>query len=267
MACRSQRSRTARLYRLGASAALAALVTLPQLVTAADADKRLPLGLYQIERESTMGAPDGSYSMHSKVEGASGTVVNRNRVGNIKSAPTTYAAPPLMHCVSSVNVWRMPTSHGTASQCTRQQTSVVDGRIEHRAVCPHGDVKLTVRQLDQRRWEYVTEVAMGSKHVAPNLMFLKPVLKDAIARAKTPQERAEAQRLFAELESQQTHMVDKRGETIAQLTGAMQRSKDPQEKETLRKTIASMGGTMPLAAVTREVWTRIADTCLAAPPK
>ena len=255
------------MARVWQGAAVLALACVAQLAVATPTDKRLPLGLYQIDRASTMGAPDGSYSMASKLDGASGKIVHRNRVGENTGAPQSVAGAPLTHCVSSVNMWRLPTLDSTSSKCTRQETRAVGDKLEHRAFCPHGNVKLTVRQLDQRRWEYVTEVEMGGKGVPPNLMFLKPALKDAIVRATSPLEKAEAERALAELDNQQRQMVGKRGEAVAKLSDAMRRSKDPEEKETLRKTIAAMGGTPPLTAVTREIWTRIADTCAPAPSK
>lgn len=233
---------------------------------AAGTAKRLPMGLYKIDTGASMGAPDGSYSMQGKVDGASGKTVLTNRLRGVTGPAQHSDGPPVTHCIASANMWRLPNIDNTTSHCTRQETKVVGEQVEHRAYCPSGNVKVTLRQLDQQRWEYITEVTMDGKGAAPNLMFMKPALKEAIARAKSPLEKAEAERRLAELESQQNQMVDQRGAAVAKLSDEMRRSKDPEEKETLRKTIAAMGGPMPLTSVTREIWTRIADTCAAPPP-
>ena len=45
-----------------------ALATAMPWAAGADTDKRLPLGLYQIDTEATMGAPSGSYRIDSRVD-------------------------------------------------------------------------------------------------------------------------------------------------------------------------------------------------------
>lgn len=254
---------TARQRFLRAATVLA-LAGAAQCALAAS-DRTMPPGLYRIDMDGVSSGPGNQYSTSSRVDGASGKTVTSSRVGGMSAPERAYKGDgPVTHCISSMNQWQMPGA--SPLQCTKQTTRQVGDTVEHTATCPTGNVKFTMRRLDDTRWEQISEVAMGSATTPPNVMSMKPMLQLAAREAKTPAEREKAARQLAELESLQKQTVDKRGEASAQLADAMRKSTDPVERESLRKTIAAMNGTMQSNHRTRQVWTRIADSCTAPPP-
>jgi hypothetical protein len=246
------------------AATLLALAGVGQCALAAS-ERIMPPGLYRIDMDGVSSGPGNQYSTSSRVDGATGKTVTSSRVGNMSAAQRTYKGDgPVTHCISSVNQWQMP---GGPLQCTKQSTRQVGDATEHTASCPTGNVKFTMRRLDENRWEQISEVNMGSANVPPNLMARKPMLEMAAREAKTPEQRAEAARQLAALPALQKQTEDKRGEAAAMMADAMRKSTDPVERESLRKSIAALNGTMQSTHRTRQVWTRIADSCSAPPPK
>lgn len=259
-----------RIFGLGAiGSALTLFVFAMAPARAAHTERVLPPGQYLIDMEASANRPQGVTSIHAHTDGANGNSTLRTRTGAIDGGEQlVHGKAPQSYCVRGSAGEALPVApDGGALKCTRQSTSEVGDTVVHRAVCPAGNVKLSLRRLDEKRWEYVSEIEMGSTSAQPNLDALRPTIEQEAREGKTPAARAKAARMLAELPAMQAEMVDKRSAAADKLGAALRKSTDPAERAALEKTIALMQGTMPMTARTRYIWTRIADTCVAAPPK
>lgn len=223
------------------------------------ADGPLPPGLYRIDTDSTFTM--GSASFHARSDAATGERVEHTTLGGVESVERRMReAEPVQYCVGA-HGGEAVAPDGSALRCSNQTTRTVDGVTTHRAVCPGGNLKLTLRRLDDNRWEYLSEVEAGGAGVAPDLDAMRPLLEREAREGKTEQARAQARARLAALPAMQAEGVQKRADARERLEAALGKERNPGQREALRRAIAAIGGTVAVTGRTRHVWTRIAETC------
>ena len=242
-----------------------ALAATPLLACAAPAGRLPPPGLYQIDMDSTFTTGQGS--SRTRIDSSAGERVDRTDMAGVDSVERrTQGVAPVQHCVGAreeAGAFAVA-PNGTPLRCSKQTTVTVGDATEHHAVCPGGNLKLTVRQLDGTHWEYASEVEAGGAGVPSDLNAMRPLLEHEASMGKTEQARAQARARLAALPAMQAEGVQKRAEARERLEAALRKERDPGQREALRKAISLIGGTVPVTAHTRYLWTRIADSCGAA---
>lgn len=238
--------------------ALVALLGMRCVAVAAGADPLLmPPGLYRINSEVKFIGANGGFTMEGSTDGASGVVVTRRRTAMSDTGDEYSEIEPEVRCVHA-NPGGLPP---LPANCKHQGTKRVGAEAIHTAVCPSGTTTMTVRRLDKNRWESRGEQSITSSIAAPNLDYLRPVLKHEIKHGKTALARLKAKQQLAELPALQAEVTNQHADTLAMMIKSFNEETDPKAKKALAATIADMQGAKPMKASTRFVWTRIAESC------
>lgn len=253
----------ARLLRHRGASLAVALVAVAGSAGAAGSDPLLPPpGQYRIDTETKFIGPNGGVTMTGRLDAASGDSALRIKTQGADTGERLSKGAPQLHCVHASRAPLPPLPANCKHQSTRREKDIAI----HHAVCAGGSTKMTVRRLDRDRWEYLSEQAITSSIAAPNLAYLKPALEHEIKHGTTLEARSKAAQQLAQLPAMQAQMSGQHASTLEMLKAREKIEKDPQGKMALAGAIAGMQGAKPMAATTRTIWTRIAESCPAGQP-
>ena len=91
---------------------------------------------------------------------------------------------------------------------------------------------------------------------------MRPMLEIAAKNAATPEERAQAKKMLAELPQQQAAMQAQLAETKAAMLKEQAQATSPEEKAAIAQALQAMEQGGPrMQTNSRTVWTRIANGC------
>lgn len=221
-----------------------------------------PPGLYRVDSDARIqhkAAPHATTTIHT--DGGSGDQVSRSVVAGIDGGrQVARGGAPVTQCVRA-GTPALPPALGKAACKTESTTRTKDG-VVHLASCPTGKLSLKVRRLDDRTWEYITEMDMSTGST-PNLDGTRTMLEMAARGAAKAQDRAEAARALAELPRMQAGMDRERAGAEAALQQALADARTPQEAALVRQAMARIHGRVPIQTRDRTTLTRIADHCTA----
>lgn len=221
-----------------------------------------PPGLYRIDSEGQFGwqqAP--GITVQQKVDGASGTTVDRRSAGGAVSERVYQGSGAVTHCVKFSNKQAVALPAALGGACKLQSTSVGKDSVVHQASCPDGQTSVTVKRIDADTWEYQTSLQVNGS-AAPSLAAaVKPVLEHKAVHGATQAERDQAAQQLKALPAMQAQMTAERGAAAEVLAKALKAAKSPQEAAGIKAALASLQGTLPMHAEQRERWTRIGNVC------
>lgn len=242
-----------------------AAVVLPMLYASLQASvlaaELPPPGLYRIDMDSTMAFAHQPTEARMITQGSNGDTQAQWKTGPQSVSRQSKGSAPLSQCVKLNNgVPLMPP--GGPMSCKSQQTSKTSKGVVHTAMCPMGKISTTIRQLDSARWEYLIDVDMVNGGPGTSTGGMALVLKHQAENGASAQERAKAKVQLAELPALQKELDAGRAEAIADLQKELSSTTDPAEKAQLQTALTRMAPGAPvMKAHSRQVWTRIADTC------
>jgi len=220
-----------------------------------------PPGLYRVDTATRVGEKVGPHvaTIDFHTDGASGNQSSRAVVaGRDDGGRMAKGDGPVTQCIrSGPPVVLPPSGKGV---CKPLSTSQGEGGYVQVAACPVGKLTLTMRRLDDKTWETVTEIDMASGS-RPNLDGTKALLEMAARHGTSAREREEAARALAQMPRMQAAMESGQAGADATLQQALAAARTPQEKALARQAIARMNGQVPMKTRSRATLTRIADTC------
>lgn len=218
-------------------------------------------GLYRVD---TVGKAEHQVGPHQAIitteeDGASGDQATRSVVAGADSGRKVYkGGAPVTQCVKA-GPPTLPPAFGKGT-CTNQETRRSAQGVVLVESCPTGKLTLTIRRLDARTWEYVTEMDMSSG-TTPNLDGTRTMLQLAAKSAESPADRARAAKALADLPRREAHMARDRVAAEAALQQALAKARTPEEAAAGRQAIARLHGKVPIKITDRATLTRIADRC------
>ena len=222
-----------------------------------------PPGLYRIDQDGTMRLPDADASFRQKEDGATGDVSTRSTQGGQSYDRQFKGNGPNTYCVKSSAgkpVAIPPGMMGAA--CKNISESATDDTIVLESQCAIGKIKLTIRKLGKDTWEYLHEGDTKVYTGAPDMNAMRPMLEIAAKNAATPEERAQAKKMLAELPQQQAAMQAQLAETKAAMLKEQAQATSPEEKAAIAQALQAMEQGGPrMQTNSRTVWTRIANGC------
>jgi len=220
-----------------------------------------PPGLYRVDN---VGRSEHQVGPHQAIittdeDGASGDQATRSVVAGMDSGRTVHkGAAPVTQCVKA-GPPPLPPAFGKGT-CTNQQTRRSAQGMVLVETCQTGKQTLTIRRLDARTWEYVTEMDMSSG-TTPTLDGARNMLQMVAQSAESPEDRARAAKALADLPRREAQMTRDRATAEAALQQALAKARTPEEAEAARKAIARLHGKVPIKITDRTTLTRIADRC------
>lgn len=228
-----------------------------------------PAGLYRLDAASTTSvpAPAPANRVDTRIDGASGDIVRRERVAGADSGEKVYEGKgPVTHCIRPRRMADALYSSALAlASCPDQSSRIgADGVLVHTANCPAGQVTLTVRRIDQRTWEYDTVSATRGSDPAADLAWMRPVLEREAAQGKTAQARAKAAQQLRDLPRLQGELAQKQAAVDLAFATALRNAKTPREEEAVRAAMEKAGKPVASEARQRVRWTRIGARCAGA---
>lgn len=228
---------------------------------AALAQELPPPGLYRVD---TVGQSEHQVGPHQAImttetDGASGDQATRSVVAGADSGRTVHkGGAPVTQCVKA-GPPPLPPAFSKGA-CTNQGTRRSAQGVVLVESCPTGKLTLTIRRLDARTWEYVTEMDMSSG-TTPNLDGTRTMLQMAARSAESPADRARAAKALAELPRRDAQMARERATAEAALQQALAKARTPEEAAAGRQAIARLHGKVPIKITDRTTLTRIAHRC------
>ncbi|MDM5176473.1 hypothetical protein PO883_04605 [Massilia sp. DJPM01] len=225
-----------------------------------------PAGLYRLDSASTSSipAPAPANRVDTRVDGANGDIVRRERVAGADSGEKVYEGKgPVTHCIRPRRIADALYSSAVAlASCPDQSSEVgADGVLVHTANCPAAVVTLTIRRIDKVTWEYDTVSATRAGDPAADLAWMRPVLEREAAEGKTPEARARAAQQLRDLPRLQRELAEKQVAVNVQYAKALREAKTPTEAAAVRATMAQSGKSVATQARQRVRWTRIGNSC------
>ncbi|SHH24601.1 hypothetical protein [Massilia sp. CF038] len=219
-----------------------------------------PPGLYRIDFDGTMQFAGNPTQVRSTTDGANGDTTAVWKDGKREVERQFKGNAPVTHCIK-------PSKGGVplppqAQACTGQTTTAIkDGWITS-ASCPSMNIRLTIRQLDKDRWEYVNDVTMVTTGAAPSMAGMEMILKQQAEHGATAEERAKARQQLAQLPAMQKERNTQYADTIAHMREEMNNTTDPEEKAAIQTALARMApGNPTMHGASRQIWTRIGNAC------
>lgn len=231
------------------------------LQPAAQSGEMPPPGLYRIDMDSTMAFAGQPVQTRMVTQGSNGDTEAQWKAGAKSASRQFKGNAPLTQCVKTyAGVSPMPP--GGPLSCKSQATAKTADGMVHTATCPMGKISTTIRQLDSERWEYLIDVDMVASEPGTSTSGMAYVLKRQAENGATMQERAKAKAQLAQLPGLQKEIDAGRAEAIAELQKELNTTTDPEVKATLQKTLVRVAPGAPVMKThSRQVWTRIADSC------
>ncbi|CUI07565.1 hypothetical protein LXA47_07110 [Massilia sp. P8910] len=225
-----------------------------------------PAGLYRLDSASTSSipAPAPANRVDTRVDGANGDIVRRERVAGADSGEQVFEGKgPVTHCIRPRRIADALYSSAVAlASCPDQSSEVgADGVVVHTANCPAAVVTLTIRRIDKVTWEYDTVSATRAGDPAADLAWMRPVLEREAAEGKTPQARARAAQQLLDLPRLQRELAEKQVAVNVQYAKALREAKTPDAAAAVRATMAQSGKAVATQARQRVRWTRIGNSC------
>lgn len=250
------------INRCGASVA-ALLLSVAMTAQAADIYVNFPPpGLYRIDTDATMNWPIHGAGMRQSEDGATGDVVKRSYADGHASVdqhfqgkgPITLCRPP------RVAVTELPVA------CREHSVTRIKDGLVLKGICPSGTTTLTIHKLDANTWDYVSVTSLVQSPTGPDLTGIRRILEQTAKSAPTAEERAKAEKQLAELPAMQREMSKSSAMTMESLEKIARTAKTPEEAAMIKSAMDTQGGKKPMMeATSRQRWTRIADSCAAAP--
>ncbi|MDQ1831427.1 hypothetical protein [Massilia scottii] len=227
-----------------------------------------PAGLYRLDSASTSSipAPAPANRVDTRVDGANGDIVRRERVAGADSGEKLYEGKgPVTHCIRPRRISDALYSSALAlASCPDQSSQAgADGVVVHTANCPAAVVTLTIRRIDKVTWEYDTVSATRAGDPAADLAWMRPVLEREAAEGKTPEARAKAAQQLLDLPRLQRELAEKQVAVNVQYAKALREAKTPAQAAAVRATMAQSGKSVATEARQRVRWTRIGSNCAA----
>jgi hypothetical protein len=228
---------------------------------AALAQELPPPGLYRVD---TVAQADDQVGPHQAIitteeDGASGDQATRSVVAGMDSGRTVHkGGAPVTQCVKA-GPPPLPPAFGKGT-CTNQETRRSAQGVVLVESCQTGKFTLTIRRLDAKTWEYVSEHDM-STGTTPTLDGTRRVLEMAAQSAESPEDRARAANALADLPRREAQMKRDRAKAEAALRQALAKARTPEEAAAARKAIERLHGKVPVKISDRTTLTRIADRC------
>lgn len=225
-----------------------------------------PAGLYRLDAASTTSvpAPAPANRVDVRVDGASGDIVRRERVGGADSGEKVYEGKgPVTHCIRPRRIAdALYTSAVALASCPDQSSQVgADGVLVHTANCPASVVTLTVRRIDKLTWEYDTVSATRASDPQADLAWMRPVLEREAAEGKTAEARARAAQQLRDLPRLQRELAEKQMAVNVEFAKALRSARTPQEADAVRAAMAKSGKSVATDVRQRVRWTRIGERC------
>lgn len=225
-----------------------------------------PPGLYRLDAASTssLPAPAPANRVDTRVDGASGDIVRRERVAGADSGEKVYEGKgPVTHCIRPRRISdALYTSAVALASCPDQSSQIgADGVLVHTANCPAGVVTLTIRRIDKVTWEYDTVSATRASDPAADLAWMRPVLEREAAEGKTPEARARAAQQLRDLPRLQRELAEKQVAVNVEFAKALRNAKTPGEADAVRAAMAKSGKSVAAEVRQRVRWTRIGNRC------
>ena len=222
-----------------------------------------PPGLYRIDHDGGFRLPDADVSFRQKADGATGDVSTRSTQRGQSYDRQFKGQGPNTFCVKSSagKPVAMPPELAAAA-CKNTSESATDDTIVLESQCSIGKIKLTIRKLGKDTWEYLHEGDVKVHTGAPDMNAMRPMLEIAAKNAATPEERAQARKLLAELPQQQAAMQAQLAETRAAMLKEQAEATSPDEKAAIAQALQAMAQGGPRMQTNgRALWTRIANGC------
>lgn len=221
-----------------------------------------PPGLYRIDMDSSMAFAGKPGQVEVATDGDSGDTTARHSAGSASSTRLFKGTAPVTQCVKSANAATLPMPPGGPLSCTGQSTTKTADGLVHTSTCPGQKIAMTIRQLDKERWEYLVDVTMLTTGAAPSMAGMTYMLKQQVQHGATAQERAQAQQQLGEMAGLQKETDAQYAQAVADMKQELSQSTDPAEKAALQAALTRLApGNPTMTAHSRQVWTRIADSC------
>jgi len=228
---------------------------------AALAQELPPPGLYRVD---SVAQADHQVGRHQAIitteeDGATGDQATRSVVAGMDSGRTVHKGDaPVTQCVKA-GPPPLPPAFGKGT-CTNLETRRSAQGVVLVESCQTGKFTLSIRRLNAKTWEYVTEMDMSSG-TTPNLDGARTVLEMAARSAESPADRARAAKALADLPRREAQMTRDLATAEAALRQALAKARTPEEAAAGRQAIARLHGKVPVKITDRTTLTRIADRC------
>jgi hypothetical protein len=222
-----------------------------------------PPGLYRLDQDGTMRMPDADASFRQKEDGATGDVGTRTTQGGQSYDRQFKGKGPNTFCVrsSAGKPVALPPEMAAAA-CKNLSESATDDTIVLESQCSIGKIKLTIRKLGKDTWEYLHEGDVKVHNGAPDMNAMRPMLEIAAKNGATPEERAQAKKMLADLPRQQVEMQAHLTEAKAALLEEQANANSPEEAAAIAQALQAMEQGGPrMQTSSRTLWTRIGNSC------
>lgn len=222
-----------------------------------------PPGLYRLDQDGTLRMPDADASLRQKEDGATGDVSTRTTQGGQSYDRQFKGKGPNTFCVkpSAGKPVAIPPEMAAAA-CKNLSESATGDTIVLESQCSIGKIKLTIRKLGKDTWEYLHEGDVKVHNGAPDMNAMRPMLEIAAKNAATPEERAQAKKMLADLPRQQAEMQAHLTEAKAALIEEQANANSPEEAAAIAQALQAMEQGGPrMQTHSRTLWTRIGNSC------
>lgn len=222
-----------------------------------------PPGLYRLDLDGTLRMPDADASLRQKEDGATGDVSTRTTQGGQSYDRQFKGKGPNTFCVkpSAGKPVAIPPEMAAAA-CKNLSESATGDTIVLESQCSIGKIKLTIRKLGKDTWEYLHEGDVKVHNGAPDMNAMRPMLEIAAKNAATPEERAQAKKMLADLPRQQAEMQAHLTEAKAALIEEQANANSPEEAAAIAQALQAMEQGGPrMQTHSRTLWTRIGNSC------
>lgn len=226
-----------------------------------------PPGLYQVDSTSSHAQASLPVVVEQDLDGATGDRVSRTRVPGGTSSMRSAGSGPETRCVQSRSPGAMAqaTLMHALSDCPNQHQKIVgQDTVVHTAQCPGSRSTITFRKRDSRTWEIESRVETYPVQGPLDLSHLRTMLEHEARHGATADRRKEAAARLKELPAALKQIEAQRSATAADLNAALARAQSDQEREMIRKALASLHtryGPASTIATTRERWTSLGRQC------
>ena len=256
----------ARVARPLLSCAAAWLVA-PAWAAAPPDDGFPPPGLYRIDIDSTVSPAGTSPKVRIEENGTTGHAVgtwsdaqgNRTTRSFEGKGPNTWCMPPRGNDPAALAA--VP----GAQACRNQGIRRTEDGLEFSSVCPVGTFATTIRKIDATTWEYLTRTTSSPSAGGSNASLdgVRAILTYQASHAPTAAERDKATKDLANLSALQPKMDAARAKAQSEMEAALKNA-PPEKAAAIRQQMAAMQSGQPATeAVSKQRWTRIADSCAA----
>lgn len=225
-----------------------------------------PPGLYQIDKDSNVVWPERGASMRQRDDGASGDIHNHRTLGGSRDVDmSSKGTGPTTHCILK-HAETLPNAVlASNASCKNQPGMQTNGGFVNKAICASSVVTLTSHRIDGKTWEIAMAISTSPTSApdqtassGPDLRALR-FMHQPNASAKEREELAQTLAKMSEIERGQANQAAKSMAFLNALE-AHPHAVGTAEKTSLEKQGVGKANAA-FEAVSKERWTRIADSC------